>query len=620
MRSQTPLKLVQSRSPVSLFIVLALGFCAVYCVPFLVPVHDGISDSYLFGFSNRTALLLMSVFTFGFAVWTRGLELKLPDRNGRSGPSLYRTGVVITALVVTCASVIWLVAKVLIPSGESQYFIDRYAMYRAGWHIYRGFEFDYGPLMFYPALWVSRLLHISTGNAYFLCWILQWVLGTWLLLFAISVAAKGTAYGRTIFLLLIAIFLPALTSEGSNYTPLRFSGSLASAAWVFVLYNRGASNLMTFGFACCSATAILFYSPEQGIAFTIGTVLFFVVCVRSRRAIQGIVCFGVVMVVVFSLAVRLRVLDNVLTVGGGTLNFPLLISFQSLFLLLLLLIAGCVFVASFRLHRSNDLLAYLICLSLISTPAAFSRADVGHIVINTLGALIAALVVLSQYPAPWRVACTSFVLLDILVGYGQISGFVKSTRTQLHGAVFRTRYYSAGLDKAYTGLYRATHRNSESHLNELRAAALRDLRPDLLRLSKQSPLWAPFGFPRRISEANDDPEVITGRYPFLFAISSTKEINDKVAELRSHPDWPIVVPFPEKTSCVEDPNEIRKGLKGILIVPYVPKPVHRVYAGAPLCDYINANYHAGNFAPPAPGYFIWFPNNRRSEDMNMPNY
>ena len=100
---------------------------------------------------------------------------------------------------------------------------------------------------------------------------------------------------------------------------------------------------------------MLLYSPEQGIAFTLGTILFFVLCVRPARLnlIAGLACFVLTMSIVFCMALRFGVLGNVATVGGGTLDFPLLFCLQSLVLLLLLLVAGCAFIAGFRAHASQ---------------------------------------------------------------------------------------------------------------------------------------------------------------------------------------------------------------------------------------------------------------------------
>ena len=274
---------IQNHSVPSILAVLFLGLSAIYLVPFHVPVHDGLSDSYLFGFSNRTATVLLLAFILGFALWTRGLGLRLPDPAVSSRDRFWRTGVVAIVCSIFGCALFWLVAQMIDPLLESGYFLDRYAMYSMGARLFRDFEFDYGPLMFYPPVWIARLCHISLGNGYFLGWIIQWALGTWALWKVVEIAARGTSHGRAIFLLLWAFFLTGLPDSGTNYTPLRFCATLVFALGVHRLYARGASIFALFGLATIGATAMLLYSPEQGIAFTIGTIFFFVVCVRPAR-------------------------------------------------------------------------------------------------------------------------------------------------------------------------------------------------------------------------------------------------------------------------------------------------------------------------------------------------
>ena len=460
---------VQKKSMPSILAVAALGLSAVYLLPYLVPVHDGLSFSYLVGFSNRTAVLLLLSFILGFALWTRGLGLRLPDPADPTGASYWRIGAVAIVLSAFGCAFFWLFARSVAPLMESQYFLDRYAMFGMGARLYRDFEFDYGPLMFYPSIWIARLCHISLGNGYFLSWGLQWALGTWALWKMVAGAARGTRHGRTIFLLLLAFFLTGLPDSGMNYTPLRFCATLLFALGIHSLFARGASIFAIFGLASAGATALLLYSPEQGIAFTIGTIFFFAVCVRPARTslLVGLGAFAIIMSIVFWLALRSGVLGNVADVGGGGLDFPLLFSFQSLVLLLLLLVAGCAFIASLRAHTSQGPLLYLICLSIVSAPAAFSRADIGHIIINTLGALIAALVVLSQYRTIWRWTWPAFAIMILLATYGKFTLYKGMIQTQVHVAVFGKQYYSPEVDKVYTTIYKLTHRNAQARLDRI---------------------------------------------------------------------------------------------------------------------------------------------------------
>ena len=598
---------MKNRSVPSILVVLVLGLSAVYLIPFHFPVHDGLSDSYLFGFSNPAATVLLLAFILGFALWTRGLGLHLPDPAGATSDRFWRTGVVAIVCSVFGCALFWLVAQTIDPLLESGYFLDRYAMFSMGGRLFRDFEFDYGPLMFYAPVWIARLCHLSLANGYFLGWIIQWALGTWVLWKVVEVAARGTSHGRAIFLLLWAFFLTAIPDSGTNYTPLRFCATLALALAVHSLYAHGASNLATFGLASVGATALLLYSPEQGIAFTIGTIFFFVVCVRPARPrlLAGLACFVLAMSMVFWLALRLGVLGNIATVGGGALDFPLLFSFQSLVLLLLLLVAGCAFIASFRAHTSQGPLLYLICLSVVSAPAAFSRADIGHIIVNTLGALIAALVVLSQYRKIWRWTWPAFAIIILLSTYGKFNLVKGTIQIQVHEAVFGTQYYSPAVDKVYTAIYKLTRRNAQARLNQLRTSLSRNSNPNAPHLPSQTHLLAPFGVQRRLTPPPDGIEIVTGRYPWLFPMASTAPIQEKIAEIEAHPDWPLLLWSRSPQVCVSDPDEERKSLRRFLLAPYLPPPRHTVDAGKPLCDYLNAHYIPSSYASPVPHSFVW---------------
>lgn len=600
----------QNRSVPSILVVLALGLSAIYLIPFHVPVHDGLSDSYLLGFSNRTAIALLLAFTLGFALWVRGLGLRLPVSSSGEANSFRRTGRIGVVCSVAGALFLWICAGPIAPLGEAQYFLDRYAMFGMGARLYRDFEFDYGPLMFYPAVWIARTCHIALGNGYYIAWILQWALGTWLLWKAVEVAARGTRHGRTIFLLLWFFFLTGLPDSGSNYTPLRCCATLAFALGVHRLYARGASNFAIFGLAAIGAAAMLFYSPEQGIAFTLGTILFFVICVRPARLdlLAGLGSFGLVMSFIFWLAFRHGVLDNIANVGAGALNFPLLFSFQTVVLLLLLMVAGCVVIASFRTHHSDHPLLYLICLSLISLPAAFSRADVGHIILNTLGALIAVLVVLSQYPAIWRGTWPAFAIMLLLAAYCHFDYYHDSIRQNIRAAAFNPQVHSPGLEKVYTAFYRLAHKNARAQIEGFRASQAQNVDPNAPHLPSQAHLLAPFGVQRRITPPPDGIEIATGRYPWLFPLTSTAIIQEKIAEMESHPDWPLLLRSRERQVCEVAPDDIRSGLRRLLLTPYVPQTRHTIHAGKPFCDYINAHYTPSPYASPVPHNVVWIRN------------
>jgi hypothetical protein len=449
-----------------------------------------------------------------------------------------------------------------------------------GGRLFRDFEFAYGPLMFYLPVWISRIFHLTLANSYYLAWTVQWGLGGWVLWKTVTIAAKGTPHARVIYQLLWVFFLSSVLDSGTNYTPLRFASPLLFALVVWNLYTRGARHLVTFSLASAAATALLFYSPEQGIVFTVGTLLYFLVCVRSRRpgTLAALGLFCCVMAGALWLALKVGDLDNMFTVGAGVMNIPILFSFQTLVLLLLVVVSGCVVVAGFRTRASSHPLLYLICLSVVSTPAAFSRADVGHIIINTLGALIASLVVLSQYPKAWQWTWLSFATVIVLVSYAHA-------------------HYCLGDIRQEEVFFKLTYNPQTRH----------DPDPTTVPLPERTNLFAPLGVRRQLTHVPHDPLIITGRYPWL-TLTSQGRVQEKIDELKVHPDWPLLLPTREPPSCAEDSNGMRLVLKRILLAPYIPKPRGNINAGVPFCDYLQTHYVPSNYQSPVLGYFVWVAN------------
>jgi hypothetical protein len=323
------------------------------------------------------------------------------------------------------------------------------------------------------------------------------------------------------------------------------------------------------------------------------------------NVLVGLGCFVAYMVVVFRLALRFGLLGNVLHAGGGVLSLPLLFSFQSVVLLLLLLVAGCAFIESFRTHTSQGPLLYLMCVALASAPAAFSRADIGHIFINTLGAVVAALVILSQYPAAWRWTWPAFILLIVLSTYGKYTWCREIIRTQVLTTVYSGQYPSPRLAKLYTAIYKRTHRNAQARLDERRAAFSSDPDANAPQLPPQTHLFAPFGVQRRITPPADGIQIVTGRYDGFFPLTLASAIPEKIAEIEAHPDWPLLLPPQVPLNCVMDPNKERSTLRSFLLTPYIPPPRHTVSMGKSFCDYLNAHYVVSSYASPDLGLAVW---------------
>jgi hypothetical protein len=577
--------------------VFTLGLAAIFIVPFWIPVHDGISVSYIFGFNNKAAIALLLLFALAFGLWSRGLGLALPNPAASVDRPFQITGRIAVALTLVTCLLVWWASQAAV-SREGVYFLDRLEMFRMGGRVYRDFIFDYGPLMFYLPVWISRITGASLPNGYFLAWTVQWVFGTWALWKIVAATARGTEHGRTIFLLFWAFWLSALLDCGTNYTPFRFCGSLIAALAVERLYSNCRSLLPAFGTAIGAAVFLVFFSPEQGIGFSIGTIGFFLLGARCWRpgTLPLLALFTLASATAVAVAIRLGALDSVFVFGGGALDFPVLPTIQTVVLISLLVIAGCVAIRALLAGEPLRPLVYLVCVAVPALPAAFGRADVGHIVINSEGALIAALVGLSQYPKVWRWAALSFAVVVLLAWHGHptfqnfVAKVAAATSIQ-DGSSPIARFAATFADASLPG-----------RIEQFRAWKSVQSNPQSPKLPSRTKLLAPLGFRLRIAPLPGDPQIWSGKYAGILPYAGTRQLFEKIAELRSNPDTPLILPA--TLGCQSQSSEMIGSLQSLLVAPWMPPLRNTGLTGIALCDFILTAYTVSDYAPPVPGYRI----------------
>jgi hypothetical protein len=322
----------------------------------------------------------------------------------------------------------------------------------------------------------------------------------------------------------------------------------------------------------------------------------------------GVAGFVGAMTCVLWIGLRTGALNNVRTVGGGALNVPLFFSLQTVAAVLLLIVAACVLIAAFRQRVSNHLLVYLIILTVCCLPAALSRADVGHILINSVGALVASLIVLSQYRALWRWTWPIFSLAILWAGMEHLHGVPDDLRAQVRTVAFGTQVHSPIVEKLYTAFIELTHRGTaQQRIEQLREteAEIRHVRPGTPALPPHESVLAPMGLPRRIEPFKGDPQIITGMYPAFPNIIVPSIVAERISELRDHPTWPILLPL--QPNCTVDPDGLRQAIARIFRVRYMPRAKHSMNVSEPFCKYVRDNYVPDTFQSPVPGYQIWTP-------------
>lgn len=566
----------------SVFVAVVL---AVFLVPFAFPPAKGISMSYRVGFNNHVALLTLLAGTLAFALWTRGWGMRLGSverrvRMGRPATLVVGVAVVLPGLLAVAMG---LRAAWAGPAGESNYFLDRLAMVSLGYVPFRTMTFDYGPLMFYPTVWVHGLTRLTMGDSYVLCWAAAWMLGTALLWDTVRRLTGPAAHRLGVFLVLFALWLPSILSGGLNYTPLRYALAPWFAVRVWQVQARSVPHALLLAFA--GFVVALLYSPEQGISLLLATLLFFAVCVRGRAMVLPLLAFAVASGATLLLAKHLGLLQTMFDFGGGGYDFPLLLNTRTLTMIALLVLAGCVVVRSLIDGAANRPEVYLVAVALGLLPSALGRADAGHLLVNTVPALTVALLVLWRTPA---VRVPAMILSVALA--------VAATWTQTLPGLY-------GVFGPHLALHlrQMLHRPGSADTDA--TAAERAGLEQLLQGSGQTNVLAPLSYLQPATQAVPLP-IATGRF-FGFGLVSERFVQAKLDEIEQRDDRYLLLPVGYKGFCwTPDAPYIRGVLRDVLQPWYVPMVKHTGNAAMPMCLYLRAHYAPAALPPPEPGYVL----------------
>ena len=578
---------------------LAAGCLLLYTLPYAVPGRPVFSDAYAFGYNTRAGVVLLLLFAAAFGWYCRGLGVSLPPLPARPAQREARRSRMLLlaacgAAAALCA-VVWQVSR---PGGsvqEASFFLPQFEQYGMGKHLYADVAFPYGPLMFFPTVWLSKGLHLAWTDAYFVTWTCEMVAGMYLLWKAVDLVAGASLRAGWIFAAHAVFFLAIGVAEGLQYTALRFCASLALAAVVERGYRTGEPLPKVFFGASLGSVMLLFFSPEMGIQFFAGTLIYFVLCIRGKRAglYPALALFAALFLLASALAFRLGVFRFLLNMGGGLLNLPLIFNYMTLVPILFVAGAGAVVVAACRQHRAGHPLMYLIALSLITLPSGMGRCDGGHITVNTAGASIAVLAVLSQYRPWFRLGCFAYISVTVA---GTLN-VMRTVPTSLHVALDRAVIDPAGhaaLFEVYRRVLVTMYGPSQAlaRLSDVRAGY--DL-PGGTPLPAGAWLNAPFGAINPLRSARQDLHIDTGRYPGPL-ITSQSFAQDKIQDIQSGMGRPLLLPESWKILCSAQPELSR----GAMLSPMVPPLRHRMEPFAPVCRYIELHYQASSYGGPLP--------------------
>ena len=404
----------------------ALATCfGVFVLPFLLPPApiQAISAANTAGFNNRVAAVAAAVISVGVLLAAWRLRLQLPfavDADCKPMSQRWIAGWslgLVTAMAVLCAIAYLADLRYL---WESRYFIEQMSK-ATDYHrrLYAQLEFPYGPLLFYPTIWLrvlfSRFAH-PLQMAYVATLLLHEMAGALLLAYILQCLPIATRLRRWVFpcFLLLSVTLPL----GINYTLFRFAMPLATL--LFCL--RGRQPMTAALLVLAGEFLNLNVSPEMGFAFGCGATTYALLQLVLRRDSRWLLAAGAVLVssAGFFLLVGPNYLSMLKVFSVGTFNLVVepqpytLICLVALVWLAPLCMASC-----WRAGRQDaSLLTAAFVLGLALLPAVFARADTEHVIFNALTILLLALIPVGAWTrkgqAAW-IACMFLIVMTNLI-------------------------------------------------------------------------------------------------------------------------------------------------------------------------------------------------------------
>ena len=378
---------------------LAATCFGVFVLPFLSPPAAvyAVSAANAAGFNNRVAEAAAGAITLAMlgAAWRFGLRVPLPTAEECTPMSRRFVLGWTLALGVVVALLGWVAyLSDLRYLGEARYFIEQMGkseIYRL--KLYEQLEFPYGPLLFYPTLWLAPLFRHAAHPlqaAYVATLILHQVAGLLLLAYVMQQLPIVPRLRRWIFSCM-ACFVVFL-GLGLNYTFLRFAAPLASL--LFCLRAKRISTVALLVFA--GEIVNLGISSEMGFAFAIGVLCFAILqWVQSRRVAWLLVATAPLAGGAVFLAFVGNGYFNILRLYSGGV-FNLIVEPQPyvlVFLFALVWLAPLTIVSAWGERRQDALVwTALFAMGFALVPAALGRADVGHMVFEGLALFLLALI------------------------------------------------------------------------------------------------------------------------------------------------------------------------------------------------------------------------------------
>jgi hypothetical protein len=559
----------------SILMALVLLFAVVFFLPYIFPVTPVVSISFLVGYNNRAAFLLLA---FGSILVGILVRERFPEAEPADRPlGLSSLFAALTIALACCASRLFPISQHLIGL-EAAYAINRVQMLASGYRPYIDFEFAYGPAHLYMPILLSHLTHSSVVRGYYLWWIIQWIAGTAMVWGAIRLIDLPLPRRRLIFWLIFAIQLPGIINEGTAYTPTRTIGPAFLIVLVASLWRRQDKPILIAGIAILCVVLAFAISPEQGAAVFAGLLVWFVLLATLStnpfppKATAIFTC-GAVIVGIFCW--HIGEFSTLKAFSAGGFAFPLLPSPTNIVILAAYVAAACIAVHSLLARGFDSVVVPLFLAGFALLPAALGRSDVGHLLMASPAWLIGVAAIESRPSLRkwWSPLAALFVIAPILV----ISLFL---------CVVHRHQSLSGLSQ------RAPATPNDPAIFAHGAGPC----PIIYRTLNVSP---------KPTETSMHDCLDTGRY-YLMVNALTPEAKDvMLRDLERRPLHPLVL-LDATLADQFKPKEVNVTILHLLeFSPWVPQPRNQPLASKDLIEFIERNYTPAS--TPIGGFRIWYP-------------
>jgi len=590
---------------------------ALFWLPYLVPVAPSVSASYVFGYNNRVAVLLVAAAAIVLFLFGPEAVPAIDEGRPLSGRTMKKA--LAGTFVVSTALYLW--TRKLDGFGESVYMIDRVRLLLEGRVPYREFEFAYGAMYLYGPAMVARLLHLGAGDAYGLFFVAVTLIGLSMLYVSLQWMEGAPAAKRAVFLFFWAFSLMATANMGLNYSLLRYVLPYFCALLLYRgLRSANGDRRHTWLLLLPLPMYLLLQvnSPEFAIAFGLGSTAYLLYFGWLVTTAHWLVFAATLAGMVGSTVIAAR-LGALLTMNAfrfGGYNFPVMPAPHLLVFFLAIGISACCAGSLVRSKRRSEI-PLLLAIGMCALPAALGRCDPVHVLYNGLPWFVTAALLTHGWGRRWRLYQTALWLVFIVIsglweakavatalGKSALPSILAMERseqpTRLDGWILGRMEAQLGAELAH------------KKFAEYRVAARRRGVLDLDAMFDQSRgtiYEAPFGFSVTHFGLYHVWNVDEGYFFEGADVIRPEQVERKMGELAAHPERPVLLLEAPGEQCGVSNEKVRAEIAALFLYPYRARVVHDSDVAVPLCRFIQTHYFMAEAATAEHfGYALWASN------------